>query len=118
MARYTSNGLRVRDENTNNNNEISRDSFVFHRRSGDGQSVSHCSGNHGIRRNRHCIPGADDIGGIFMATVEVFESTKAEIEKAIEAVKSHGELTDEMCIMDSLIYFLPQIIKEDFGITY
>ena len=53
-----------------------------------------------------------------MATVEVFESTKAEIEKAIEAVKSHGELTDEMCIMDSLIYFLPQIIKEDFGITY
>lgn len=53
-----------------------------------------------------------------MATVEVSRSTKEEIDRAIEAVKAMGENTDEMCIIDSLVYFLPQIIREDFGITY
>ena len=49
-------------------------------------------------------------------TVEVFDSTKKELEEAIEKVKATGELTDMPCLLDSLVYFLPQVLKEDFGI--
>lgn len=51
-----------------------------------------------------------------MQRIEIFNADKEELDKAIAAVKAIGEDTDESCLISSLMYYLPQIIKEDFGI--
>lgn len=51
-----------------------------------------------------------------MRTIEIFNADKEELNKAIKAVEAIGEDTDETTLISSLMHYLPQIIKEDYGI--
>lgn len=51
-----------------------------------------------------------------MKTIEVFEHTLVELEQAVEEAYQSGGCTDIPCLIDSLSFFLPQIIHEDFGV--
>ena len=51
-----------------------------------------------------------------MKTIEVFEHTLVELEQAVSEAEATGECTDIPCLLDSLSFFLPQIIHEDFGV--
>ena len=50
-----------------------------------------------------------------MTNIEVFESDKRELERAVQIAERHGECTDIACLVSSLTFYLPEVLKEDFG---